>query len=682
MALYSLLTDNDQLGRKTANAIVTYFKLIDPNIDKHLQTSDSEFGRTFEAGDNSTTHWRGMHYVVPHMDMAFALDFAGKWMTQSQKKFMQNCIVKATYGRRTGGGDGPRRAWRDVNHVTWHLTHFISLAAIEGLDGFDPEGYESGAELTQDFLNWGIDSNGQVFESNGKSGGGLNFEFLSMVVLARRGDNLFGHPHLRKLLEAQTEVTTPNSKRTVTSGTWAGEPLSDQFVGELKAFFPANKFADYLLTNSYPDFDPQKFDAEDYRKKLERKGAERIRLPGPTTLMTSSFPYISDWETTKRSDLKLKLNWDTDEYGMFSASSDNTAQAVWMNLQVRANHYLGAGHHHSDIGMFHFSGLGVNWFTESPFQKEYGSRFHNLVLIDGIGEGEMLPAKGKYIGASFLPKGAVASADLTYSYNWKWSTQIHKEWGKVFSALANNQPYKDFVFELDPTTEIMDIYRGTTKYKMRPWWATSNQSNFIPTLRAPWNPVKYVYRSTGLVRGNHSYGIIVDDAEKDDMEHLYEWTGLLGEHVWITNFSSPWKNSLILGYDEKIEGNSFSSPLADKLNPIVPSGETPLLLVYVAKTTGNEDIGVTVRTDGPNDRAGEPQKYCRLTIGLNAQKANFRVLLIPLENKNNLPEITEENGKVILKWNEQEDIIDFTIADDSRTRFSVVRDGKVVCYSK
>ena len=231
MALYALLTNNDQLGKKTAAAIVTYFKLIEPNVEKHLRTSDSEFGATFDGGNHSTTHWRGMHGVIPHMDMAFALDFSGKWMTPEQKKFMQNLIAKTTYGRRTGGGDGPRRAWRDINHVTWHLTHLISLAAIEGLDGFDPEGYASGAELTRDFLDWGIDRNGQVFESNGKSGGGIQFEFLSMVILARRGDNLFGHPHLRKLLEAQTEITTPNSERTVTSGTWSGGPLAAQTVG-------------------------------------------------------------------------------------------------------------------------------------------------------------------------------------------------------------------------------------------------------------------------------------------------------------------------------------------------------------------------------------------------------------------------------------------------------------------
>ena len=98
---------------------------------------------------------------------------------------MQNLIAKATYGRRTSAGDGPKRAWRDINHMTWHLTHLLAITAIEGCNGFDPEAYQSGKELVHDFLEFGIDKNGQIFESNGKSGGGIQFQVLSMISEAR-----------------------------------------------------------------------------------------------------------------------------------------------------------------------------------------------------------------------------------------------------------------------------------------------------------------------------------------------------------------------------------------------------------------------------------------------------------------------------------------------------------------
>ena len=106
MALYSLLTDNKTLGRKVANALCTYYKLVEPKVIEHLQTSDSEFGTSPDNANNSEQQWRGMHGVVPHMDLAFSLDFAGAYMTDEQRTFMQQLIAKATYGRRTNGGDG------------------------------------------------------------------------------------------------------------------------------------------------------------------------------------------------------------------------------------------------------------------------------------------------------------------------------------------------------------------------------------------------------------------------------------------------------------------------------------------------------------------------------------------------------------------------------------------------
>lgn len=41
-----------------------------------------------------------------------------------------------------------------------------------------------------------------------------------MIVQARRGENLWGHPHWRKLLTGQVYMSAPNGRETVTSGTW------------------------------------------------------------------------------------------------------------------------------------------------------------------------------------------------------------------------------------------------------------------------------------------------------------------------------------------------------------------------------------------------------------------------------------------------------------------------------
>ena len=71
-----------------------------------------------------------------------------------------------------------------------------------------------------------------------------------MISEARRGNNLWGHPHWRKLTTGLVYTTSPDGKETVSSGTWGGSPFSFQTTLELKAFFPNDKNADFLLLPS------------------------------------------------------------------------------------------------------------------------------------------------------------------------------------------------------------------------------------------------------------------------------------------------------------------------------------------------------------------------------------------------------------------------------------------------
>ncbi|MFZ4456874.1 MAG: hypothetical protein ACOYOT_11710 [Bacteroidales bacterium] len=676
MALYALLTNDEVLGKRVANALVTFYKLLEPNIENYIATSDSEFGVSPDEANNASTQWRGMVGKLPHMDLAFSLDFAGKYMTAEQKKFMQTFIAKATYGRRTNAGDGPRRAWRDINHMTWHLTHHIAMATIEGLDGFDPEAYTSGCELTRDFLEWGIDKNGQMFESNGKSGGGWQFEFLALMVQARRGDNLFGHPHLRKLLQAQTYTTAPNGKETLSSGTWGGTPLALQLVSELKAFFPEDRNADFLISNVFENYypyhkqlgkDPAKFDLEAYRAFLEKK-ISGVRLPGPTYPgFGIGFPYIADWKPTTKADLNLPLNWNTDVHGIMSASSDNSDKATWMCLHVRSNHYIGSGHHHADIGMFYFSGNGINWITE-PTPKTYSGRYHSEVIIDGKAEPESPAAKGVYLGANMNENGAFGSVDQTYCYTYQWCTQVQK-WGtgfsKIDSAVAKNG------WELEPDPEILNYFKGTSHYKMRVWWPSYNFSNFIPTLRALWNPVEYAYRSTGLIRGKHSYGLIVDDLKKDKSEHLYQWTGMLAKGVYQAQYENVPTGCAVLGFNEKF----INMKKGEAFEPIVPADGDPLLLVCSLDAANGAEVAVNTLKDE------DGKDYNRLTIEKKGIQLNDKVLLIPFYFGEKLPKINFANGKAVVKWADQTDELNFAVKDN-RTKINVIRGGKVILESK
>ena len=694
MALYCLLTGDDVRGKQVATAIANYYKLREPLIDSWNAMSDSEFGDAQNNGNGATTAWRGMHGLVAHMNLGLALDFGGRWMTPEQKDEMRRVIAKATYGRRAYGEDSTVR-FRDVNWVGWDLPQFLALTSIEGLEGFDHDAWESGRDTVRAFCDFGIDDSGVVFESNGKTPGSFQFITLSLVASARRGENIFGHPHLRKLLEGQTQMTSPSGRVTVNSGTqydpYSRQFLSPQLTDELKSFFPRERIADYLLTkitdspelaaNEYNrGWAIENFDATKYREQVKK--AVRLRLPSPTYPgFVPGVLYDSDFEVTTRADLDLPLDFNAPVHGVFSSYSDRTTNAAWINMMVRPNHYLGAGHHHADAGMFHFSALGVDWFTQSPFTQAYDGNFFNLVQVDGISEAVSLPddkilgwnAAAKFLGATENKSGATGSADLTYAYSYRWLGQPPQEWSEHLKGLG---------WEIEPSPRVLEIFAGTARYKMRPWWATYNYANYMPTCRAPFNPMQRVFRTTGLVRGKNSYGLVVDDVKKDDATHLYQWAAMLNGGVWRAEVSGLAKNQIALAFregDPKLNSSEIKPAIAPK------PGE-PLLLVTALgmNESGDDSLPLlqVASVEGPKDKTGKAQFYDRLVINRRATEANFRVLLLPVRAGEKFPEVSATGNRAAVDWDSQQDEILFAPDEQQRTHVSVSRDGKQIMESK
>lgn len=696
IALYALIKDDDQLGRKVASAISNYYRLREPLLDSFLAISDSEFGSSLQLGDGSLldlnaagarTHWRDVHGIVAHQNLAQALDFAGKWMTDGQKSTMQRFIAKATYGRRSHGQDGPVR-FRDVNWMAWDLTHFLAVASIEGLPGFDPEAFQSGLESVRAFCQWGIDPDGVIFESNGKTGGGLQFLTLSMVAAARRtNENLFGHPHWRRLLHAQVQMTSPDGKVVVNSGTQftrnSREKLSIPFVNQLKAFYPESRLADYLITTELqrtqgavgvgtlvPD---SNFDPDRYRSEVA--STKRVRLasasyPG----FVRSILFDADVTPTNRSELGLPLNFSAPVHGVFSAYSSLETDAAWINLMVRPNHYLGAGHHHADAGLFHFSALGVNWITESPFTQWYTGNVHNLVTIDGRSMGGLpetpgilYNAPGAYLGANLAEEAASATADLTYAYSWRWNTQPQRIW-PAETNLTN--------WEMDPSPAIAKVFAGTARMKLRPWWPNYNASNYIATSRAPFNPVQYVFRTTGLVRGAYPFAFVVDDVKKDEADRHYQWTAMLNGGVWRAEVAGLPSNALALattGTDNDLTKGGTRPPLIPK------TGDPILLVVALGIEAPEEKPLITTETvDGLPDRKGTPQFMDRLVINQNGNDAAFRVLLIPFRAGGSVPRVLPRSDGFVVENQGESTELTFGVDEQFRTKTTVVRNGRTL----
>ncbi len=630
MALYCLLTHNDELGVRTATAIANYYRLLEPEID-----------RLNDQPEVYRSHWRGMHHLVAHMDLGMAYDFAGPWMTDEQKTLMRRVISKAVAGRRGYGQDGPVRI-RDVNWVTWDLTIFLANLAIEGEEGFDPEVHASGLETVRAFLQWGINERGLLYESNGKSGAGLQFQLLSMIALARRGENMLGHPHWRRMMEAQVQCTAPDRTITASRGTYGGLPLNRQTVAGFKVFYPQDKCVDFLL--GVPD-PARGFDPDVYRAQLPEQSG-RMRLPSPVYPgMAKTVLYDADGATTTRARLHLPLDFSDPGQGMFSSRSDDSERALWINMQARPDLYLGAGHMHHDAGSFYLQADGVTWGRDGLSPEGRESQNHSVVLIDGVGQDGDLgetPVKVKYVGAALERQGAIATADLKYAYDYVWTTQIRR-WDEPHAS--------SYRWELETDPEIVKIFKGTQRYRVNHWEGPL-RNPWFPTLRASFNPVRYAFRSTGLVRGKHPYALIVDDIRKDDESHRYDWQMIGGFHTVALPELGP--EDLVL------------SP--------VPASEiaagSPMLLI--------REVGPSTctLTNGPEQD--------RTIISTEAVDPRFRILMIPLRQGQEIPQtiVDAVHESVELNWSDQTDRLTFQRGKDQRTRVRVTRDGKEILKSK
>ncbi len=205
-------------------------------------------------------------------------------------------------------------------------------------------------------------------------------------------------------------------------------------------------------------------------------------------------------------------------------------------------------------------------------------------------------------------------------------------------------------WEMDPSPQLARIFAGTARYKLRPWWANSNAVNYMPTSRAPFNPVEKAERSVGLIRGDVPCGYVLDDVRKDDKTRHYQWSAMLNAGVWEAQLGGVPSNMIALGSVQRED-----DPLSEEPPPlIIPKTGDPILLVVALgmSSSGDKDLPLIAvqRDEGPKDRKGGQLFHNRVVVNQRAASANFRILLLPLRAGDSVPKINYEEDSNSLIW--------------------------------
>lgn len=208
--------------------------------------------------------------------------------------------------------------------------------------------------------------------------------------------------------------------------------------------------------------------------------------------------------------LDLPLDFVCRDRGKVTMRSDWSETAMWFTLDARPDGFL-IGHDVCSRGAFVLNADGRSWGFCPEWKWFDESTDYSLPCIDDIGQKNKAPFV-KLLKVSHGPcSSTMASADITYAYNWMWTS-----WAK------EGEDYSKRGWEVEPN--------DPRNFGYQVWWAPYklyDERNVAFVGLYQWRKrfatVEKVLRSTMLVRGTRPYVIVADDVKKDNGEHKYSW---------------------------------------------------------------------------------------------------------------------------------------------------------------
>lgn len=669
-ALLVLLDSDETQGREVAAAAVALAKWMEPQI---LAASKAPGGDDF---------WRQVRTVCGN-GPAFGLiyDFAQPFMDAAQTATMRRVIAEATSGKYVLGMDLPRH-WRNWNFIGMAEEFPVLALAIEGEDGYDSRILKRGAEVARDYINFGISDQGIAKEAVGYHTGGMGHLNLLMLALANRGENLFTSERYRRQFEDWLIwAQQPFGGGWQSSGDLGTFPPAYETVQTMKFFYPQNERIDYVLQNH-----PVVRNGQGIQFSL-------LALLTPADAKRNADGSLVNYH--QAADFHLPDSLFDPQRGYLFARSGWSADAASLQFVCR-NDTVFVSHDDADRGTFYFTALGQPW-SVANFRETEG-KYANTVAIDGMGEG-YAATPGKWLGVCDTPSATFGVTDLKYCYDWFWvkwpmimpeSEFQTKPWlwvgfGEHRQRLAPR--YSKLKWERDPLPMVADYYSGYLAGDPGMW----DEDTWVR--RAPFNPVQRAFRTAGLVRGQRDYALIVDDIQKDDAEHLYEWHMNVPVNLEVAELRGngimlcPIQTNRQTGADAMSDYRGAGRPL--------PAAGTPLL--WVCALNVNQP-GLPTRQPSPALETFEYLKHDdshqfylrstglgkRIVFPSRSVAPDYVVLLFPLKRGEPLPETkwSDDRKHLTISWQGQRDEYTFKKGRDGRTRFKLARAGVQLCEIK
>ncbi|MDP6634429.1 MAG: hypothetical protein QGG42_05995 [Phycisphaerae bacterium] len=636
-AFRCLVDDDAGGGKRIAAALTTLAGRFAKDMDKWTATDD----------------WQRIYQSLSSESLGLTYDWAHKWMTDDQRRIVRKCIADIVKDKRYISLDhAPAFPGNTSNWDVIHANMLPMVLSIEGEEGSDPNTYKRIAAGLKKWVYVASGPNGAPFEGFNKSFYGAKW----FGALAMRGEPLIG-----------TEYSKNHAGKFLlhTMLPWGGLHMFETGAMPLRKDIRHFKFAhptDPVIDLLYGASVKTHFSGGD--RYLWPNC--RTTYPPPWNMHLADDPIGASggkYDFDKAFDRVMAgltadnepLRYYSDYRGLMTARSGWDRNAAFLYFEPRN---VPGGHTRASRNEFVFAALGRMWAHRTE-EVEDTSEFHSVVLVDGKGQGKSggrCPA-GRTVALDDNTLATFAAADAAWAYS---------------HLLVSADRISKGAKPVPVTPNDSRLNKSPLPWMDQPWSFLPNwNTGFKPApKRDPgghgywidYNPVKYAYRTCGLVRGERPYAIIVDDIRKDDKSHEYAWLMQIPDDLEIISNRAT----------KKPGGQVHDVILADK-------SDRRLLVRVLAGGQGGLKLDPVTRTFRNRKYA-----YHRLVMSQKGTVGHFKVMLHAFRKGDPLPETTllDSGSAVKLKFGKQTDTLKFTADKDGRTRLEIDRDGKKICELK
>jgi hypothetical protein len=671
----AMLYGDEAKGTASAAAIATWASGMTPKFKTWRATEDN-MSRLTSA--NAT----GANMLYGMQRLGYTYDFAYNFMSDEQRDSVRGAIATLTHGAYIFGMELPEhyRMWNWMNVGN----HFPLLAlSIEGEEGYDERIYPKAIELFTDYITRNYSKKGSSTEAAGYTSFGWRWGAPMMIAAARRGDHLATIDRYRAIATWHANVALPNGSGAMSHGDGGNFIPGMEEVQVMKYLYPEDPVVDYNWQN--------------YVLTLARgkKANDDAQIIAPLIcaldgMKNTDGSYI-DYDAGAK--LDLPTTFYDEERGSLIARTAWDKDAVMFQMEARTDSFY-ACHEHADRGNFNLIAHGKNWSRDGFRSVE--SRYHNMVLIDGKGQGMWAPP-ANWMKVQEDDDAVFGICDTKYAYDWVWPKGIvgsdpadpKFKLGRFASYTTVVDFYQEnYDWEYETHPNVVQHFDGFVHPNALMW----DEDGW--TVRIPHNPVQRAFRTAGLVKGKHPYVLVVDDIQKDDEVHLYEWNLMLDmdtitlgitEKYGVEGFHShPLKFGYEQQYTDILLGDSETTRSGNRYSP--KKGD-PLLLVRVLHKA---EPGIVPGYDSrPNIRVETFEKKDaletsagrtfgldrRLVVASRAVAPDFRILLYPHRHGDPLPDtnFAVDGTSLTVEWPGQKDTYQLNKDDSGRTHLKRVR---------